>query len=79
MSNTAPEATPRALRAYRGFDEAPDDALVPVGTVALLTASTTPTVWRRCRKGALPAPVKVGRATLWRVGDLRAALAKQAA
>jgi len=33
------------------------------------------TLWRDCKEGKLPAPVKIGGATRWRVADLLAFVA----
>jgi prophage regulatory protein len=35
------------------------------------------TLQRRVKDGSFPAPVKLGRVVAWRVGDVRAWLAKQ--
>ncbi len=35
------------------------------------------TLWRDAKAGKLPAPVKIGGCTRWRVSDIRAALSKQ--
>jgi predicted DNA-binding transcriptional regulator AlpA len=40
-------------------------------TPALIPVSRS-TWWAGCRSGRYPAPVKLGRATLWRVEDIRA-------
>jgi predicted DNA-binding transcriptional regulator AlpA len=61
----------------RNFALLPDEALVRVPVVAALNGVSTPTVWRWVQLGRLPKPVRRGRTTAWRVGDLRTAL-KQA-
>lgn len=54
------------------FDDLPNEARVPVKTVAALFGVSTSTVWRRVRDGALPAPESLGaRTRRWRVGALR--------
>lgn len=58
----------------KGFDELPSSAYVRLPTVAALFSISTSTVWRWSRVGHLPPPVRKGRATLWRVEDLRKSL-----
>ncbi|QSA97508.1 AlpA family transcriptional regulator [Methylococcus sp. EFPC2] len=61
------------------FDALPDSGYVRVDTLAALFACSKNTVWRRSKDGTLPAPVKLGpSSTAWRVGDIRAVLAKLA-
>ncbi len=52
----------------------PDEALVSVKTVARLYESGISTVWARVKRKELPAPVKIGRSTRWRLGEIRAAM-----
>ncbi|MBS0354447.1 MAG: transcriptional regulator [Proteobacteria bacterium] len=54
----------------------PDDALARLPVVQSLYACSPATVWRRVKAGLIPAPIKIGSTTAWRVGDLRAALAQ---
>jgi predicted DNA-binding transcriptional regulator AlpA len=65
-------APPSALT---NFQHLPDDALARVATVRALFDCSVPTVWRWAKNGRLPAPVRVGGVTGWRVGDLRKILA----
>lgn len=58
--------------AIRDFDELPDAAYVRLPVVATLYSISSATVWRWCRSKRLPEPTRIGRVTLWRVGDLRA-------
>ena len=64
------------LIALQNFDSLPDSAIVRLPTVAALHGISTVTVWRWSKTGRLPAPQKRGGVTGWRVGDLRASLAK---
>ena len=74
MSNTNPQ------HPVSVFNQLPDEALVRLPTVCALFACSSATVWRRVADKTLPSPFKLGeRMTCWRVGDLRAALAKVAA
>lgn len=57
------------------FDDLPNSALVRLPAVQALFSISAPTVWRWSKSGELPAPVKVGGVTCWRVGDLREKLA----
>jgi len=58
-----------------GVESRPDWARVRIGTVAQLLACSESTVRRRIRNGTIPQPLKEGGALVWRVGDLRRALA----
>ncbi|HCZ13488.1 MAG: putative transcriptional regulator [Candidatus Accumulibacter phosphatis] len=59
------------------FDHLPDSALISVETLAGLQGCSANTIWRRAKAGALPPPIRVSSAqTRWRVGDVRAAMAK---
>ncbi|NVE22370.1 helix-turn-helix transcriptional regulator [Burkholderia glumae] len=57
------------------IDGKPDIARVRIETVAALLACSTSTVRRRIRAGTVPPPLREGGALVWRVGDLRRALA----
>lgn len=70
--------TTRADKALQDFDKLPDAAHVRVPVVAALHGVSTVTVWRWARQGRLPAPLRRGGVTAWRVGDLRIAMAKAA-
>ena len=61
--------------ALRNFDALPDSANVRLPVVAALFACSTVTVWRRVKKGTLPAGRKLSEGvTAWNVGQLRKAL-----
>ena len=64
------------ISALSNFNNQPDDALARVATVRVLFDCSVPTVWRWAKTGKLPAPVRVGGITGWRVGDLRKILAR---
>jgi len=64
------------------FDALPSDAIVRLST--LISWGVIPfsasTVWRKCRSGEFPAPLKISQnVTGWRVGDLRRWLAEPTA
>ncbi len=62
------------------FDQLPDIAHVRLPVVKGLYGCSESAIWRNCKTGAIPAPVKLTeQITAWRVGDLRAALNKQVA
>lgn len=70
----APFAAP-ILDALTNFDRLPDSGFVRLPVVVALFASSPATVWRRAKKGTLPAPRKLSEAvTAWNVGELRKAL-----
>lgn len=61
--------------ALRNFDALPDAANVRLPVVAALFACSPVTVWRRVKKGTLPAGRKLSEGvTAWNVGQLRKAL-----
>lgn len=64
--------------ALKNFPHLPPDAVVRLPIVAALYGVSAPTVWRWSKAGRLPAPIKRGGVTAWRVGDLRAAMARAA-
>jgi excisionase family DNA binding protein len=49
----------------------PDDAAVDVGSVAKLLSCSPRHVWRLVDRGAMPAPLRIGRLCRWRLGTLR--------
>lgn len=63
------------------FDALPDVALIqirPLVNYGVLPFSAT-TIWRKCRQGQFPQPIKVSAGiTAWRVGEIRAYLANAA-
>ncbi|WP_429497449.1 helix-turn-helix transcriptional regulator [Robbsia andropogonis] len=56
-------------------DQRPDWARVRINVVADLLACSESTVRRRIRAGVIPQPIKEGGTLVWRIGDLRRALA----
>ncbi len=61
------------------FDALPDVAMIQLRQ--LLSFKVVPfsatTIWRKCRSGEFPSPIKVSTGiTAWRVGDIRAYLNK---
>jgi predicted DNA-binding transcriptional regulator AlpA len=71
---SAHQALPAALSQ---FDRLPDAAHVRLPVVMALHGVSAPTIWRWCKAGRLPAPVKLGpNTTAWQVGALRAAISK---
>ncbi len=69
---------PAIAEALKNFPHLPPDAVVRLPIVAALYGVSAPTVWRWSKAGRLPAPIKRGGVTAWRVGDLRAAMARAA-
>lgn len=65
---------PRASRSV-DFDGKSDIQRVRIDTVAALLACSESTVRRRIQSGTIPQPLKEGGVLVWRVGDLRRALA----
>lgn len=48
-----------------------DRILVPAGEAAVLCSMGKSTFWREVSRGNIPAPIKIGGLTRWRVADLR--------
>lgn len=73
---TTPQRTAANIpAALRNFDFLPDSASVRQPVVEALFACSAATVWRRVKKGTLPAPRKLSeRISAWQVGELRRAL-----
>ncbi|WP_298622272.1 AlpA family transcriptional regulator [uncultured Zoogloea sp.] len=70
----APSAAP-IPDALANFDRLPDAGYVRLPVVVALFASSPATVWRRVKRGTLPAPRKLSEAvTAWNVGELRKTL-----
>lgn len=56
------------------FKNLPDDALIRLYTMKVLgiVPFSTSTLWRKCRAGQFPAPLKISdNVTVWRVGEVR--------
>lgn len=71
----ASEAYLTQLNRYQAFEQLSDDVLIDKFYVCHLFSCSVATVWRWCKDGRLPVPVRLGaRATRWRVGDLRRCL-----
>jgi len=58
------------------FDLLPDSAFIRLPVLIALFSISKATIWRRVNDGTLPKPIKLSiRTTVWRVGDIRNALA----
>lgn len=74
-----PNFAPPIPDALRNFDALPDAAFVRLPVVTALFACSRTTVWRRVKKGSMPAPRKLSEAvTAWNVRELRLALGGRA-
>ncbi len=62
--------------ALAGADDLPDSAGVRQPVVEGLFSCSAATVWRRVKSGLLPQPKRIGRTTIWNLGELRQVLAK---
>jgi len=59
------------------FDTLPDTAYVRQPQLLEVVPFSSATLWRKCKAGEFPKPVKLSeRVTAWRVADVRAWLAK---
>jgi predicted DNA-binding transcriptional regulator AlpA len=69
-----------ARDSLRGYDSLPDSAAVPASVVAAVSGVSVATVWRWSKSGRLPRPRHLGpNSTRWIVGELRRAMAGDAA
>jgi len=62
------------VKALSPFDALPDDAFIRLSLLIAwgLIPFSTSTLWRKCRSGQFPQPLKVSsQVTAWRVGDIR--------
>lgn len=57
--------------ALQRFDELPRSASVRLPVVAALFSISRATVWRWCKSGDLPRPIRINGVTFWNVGELR--------
>ena len=64
----------RVDRALETFPLLPDEALIEIRTVSALLGRSKASIYRDVAIGRLPAPIKLGGSTRWRVGGVRAAL-----
>ena len=53
------------------FDDLPDTALITFTTVSAVTGWKRTKVFCDVRRGTFPAPLKLGRNSRWRAGDIR--------
>jgi prophage regulatory protein len=61
-------------KALSPFDELPDDAFIRLPRLIAwgLIPFSASTLWRKCRSGQFPQPLRVSsQVTAWRVGDIR--------
>lgn len=76
LTTVSPATRPPLPRAFVEFSSWPDEAYVQILVVSLLFDCSRTTVWRRIKQGLIPAPVKLAEScAVWRVGELRKALA----
>lgn len=80
-TGSLPAPTGAAIHtALSNFDTLPDGAYVRVPVVRAMYGVSTSTAWRMARDGRIPAATKISvGVTAWRVGDIRADLARRAA
>jgi predicted DNA-binding transcriptional regulator AlpA len=71
----SPSLEKQTATAIKEFDSLPDAAFVKQPVLQALFSCSDETIRRRVLRGELPKPSKFGRSTVWRVGDVRQALA----
>lgn len=79
-TTTRPELclTPVHRQALANFNDLPDPAEIGSHVVAALLSISEKTVWKWTKTGQIPAPVRRGGITRWKVGDVRRMLADRA-
>jgi predicted DNA-binding transcriptional regulator AlpA len=70
LNGAAPDGTPATAGA--GQSPRPEPLLVPASVAGPMCGRSEPSWWRDHAAGRIPAPVRVGRSTLWRTAELRA-------
>jgi len=61
------------------FEQLPDAAFIRARNLMSILPFSAATLWRRCREGIFPAPVRLSAGiTAWRVADIRRWLANPA-
>jgi len=86
-SYVKPKVKPKAAAKRRSkppkpaFGDLPDDGFIRIsGLVPKVLPVNPATIWNRVAKGTFPKPIRLGaKVTAWRVGDIRAWIAKQVA
>ena len=60
------------------FDQLPDSAMVPVKAFSAVLDAGDSTIWRRAKtEPSFPQPIRLGtKCTRWKVGDIRAFIAR---
>lgn len=53
------------------FDDLPEDALTSFQEVSRVTSWKRTKIYYDVRNGTFPSPLKIGRSSRWRVGDIR--------
>lgn len=67
------------LKSAPTFEQLPDAAFIRARNLMSILPFSVATLWRRCREGIFPAPVRLSAGiTAWRVGDIRRWLANPA-
>lgn len=79
MQQLKSELTQAIPEALAQFDNLPDSAYIRLPVIKRLYGVSSATIWRSCKKGYIPKPIKLSeRCTAWNVGLVRAALAAKA-
>lgn len=76
MKTTTDLETESTSNTIRNFDHLPDSAFIRLPVLVVLFSISKASVWRRVSDGTIPKPIKLSiRTTVWRVGEIRHALA----
>lgn len=75
MHDETPPTRARHARVLAQIDKLPATAHVRLPVVAALFGVSPVTVWRWTKRGILPTPLRLGRSTMWPVGELRKVMA----
>lgn len=71
------QSSPALAISLSGFDALPDSALMREPELKALLGVSHSTIWRLVNRGELPIVKITQRCTGWRVGDVRAYLARR--
>ena len=79
MQQLKPELSKAINPALSQFDQMPNSAYIRLPVMKGLYGVSAATIYRGCKKGTIPKPVKLTeRTSAWNVGLIRAALAAKA-
>ena len=68
-----------AMDSSSWFAELPDEALLPVADISVLSRRSRSSIWRDVKEGRLPEGIRIGKSSVrWKVADVRRYLSGEA-